>query len=126
MPEKTAAAHKAPAGIGDMEDVFAGKDATVTELADTAPHPAPGRPAAVAALVKPGAGAQPDAGEEREPLITTLRILGYLAENIRRWLYEKPTHSQHSMFFAGLTKLGIEVREEDLEPRRRPKSSQHR
>ena len=127
MREKTAAARKAPAGLGNMEDVFAGKDATVAELASpAAPQlvrsgsaPAPSKPAAVAV-------AEPEAEEEREPLITTLRIPGYLAENIRRWLYENPAHSQHSMFFAGLTKLGIEVREEDLEPRRRPRSSRHR
>lgn len=125
MREKTAVARKAPASLGDMEDVFAGKDVSVAELASPAASqpardrvaPAPGKPAAVP---------EPEAEEEREPLITTLRIPGYLAENIRRWLYENPAHSQHSMFFAGLTKLGIEVRDEDLEPRRRPRSSRHR
>ena len=128
MREKNAAAaRKAPAGLGDMEDVFAGKDVSVAELASPAASQ-PVRDRAAAAPGKPAAIApEPEAEEDREPpLITTLRIPGYLAENIRRWLYEHPAHSQHSMFFAGLTKLGIEVRDEDLEPRRRPRSSRNR
>jgi len=127
MRERTAAAaRKAPAGIGDMEDVFAGKDSTITELTEPAVQPGRGKPATLPAPGKPAAVPEPEPEDEREPLITTLRIPGYLAENIRRWLYENPSHTQHSMVFAGLTKLGIEVREEDLEPKRRPKSSRHR
>lgn len=88
-----------------MQDVFAGKDKPVVALAAAAP---------------------PEPHSKDEPLITTVRVPGYLAENIRRWLYENPKHPQHSMIFAGLAKLGIEARDEDLEPRRRPRSSRHR
>lgn len=119
MPEKAATARKGRAGLGDMDDVFAGKDEPIAALADPVPRPAHAEPPPI----KPAAP-EPDA--EEEMLITTLRIPGYLAENIRRWLYENPKHSQHSMFFAGLDKLGIEVREEDLEPRRRPRSTRRR
>lgn len=115
MPEKAATARKGRARLGDMDDVFAGKDETIAALVEPAPRPAP---------VKPAAAPEPD--PEEEMLITTLRIPGYLAENIRTWLYENPKHSQHSMFFAGLEKLGIEVREEDLEPKRRPRSARRR
>ena len=127
MPEKTAAARKTPARLGDLEDVFAGKGETVAALAEPTPQQRPvTRGGGRSAPVEPVAVPAPEPEEEREPLITTLRIPGYLAENIRRWLFENPGHSQHSMVFAGLAKLGIEVREEDLEPRRRPRSARHR
>lgn len=118
MPDRTAAARKPRAGLGDLEDVFAGKSDTIAALGDPATQTERSR----SALAK----AEPEPEEDREPLITTVRIPGYLAENIRRWLYENPTHTQHTMIFAGLAKLGIEVREEDLEPKRRPRSSRHR
>jgi hypothetical protein len=122
MPEKAGAARKGRAGLGDMEDVFAGKDETVVALAEPAARQ--GRGGAAPGPATPAASpAQP---EEEPPLITTVRIPGYLAENIRRWLYENPRHTQHSMIFAGLARLGIDVRAEDLEPRRRPRSSRHR
>lgn len=120
MPEKAATARKGRARLGDMDDVFAGKDETIAALVEPAPRPARADPAPA----KPAAAPEPD--PEEEMLITTLRIPGYLAENIRTWLYENPKHSQHSMFFAGLEKLGIEVREEDLEPKRRPRSARRR
>lgn len=120
MPDRTAAARKPRAGLGDMEDVFAGKDDTITALADPATQAGRSRSAPVPAK------AEPEADDDREPLITTVRIPGYLAENIRKWLYEHPAHTQHTMIFAGLAKLGIEVREDDLEPKRRPRSSRHR
>lgn len=67
-----------------------------------------------------------EADGEGEYVITTIRMPAYLAENVRRWLYENPTHTQHSMIFNGLTKLGIEVRDEDLEPKRRPRAARRR
>ncbi len=120
MPDRTAAARKPRAGLGDMDDVFAGKSDTIAALADPATQA--GRSRSAPMPVKPA----PEPEEDREPLITTVRIPGYLAENIRKWLYEHPTHTQHTMIFAGLAKLGIEVREDDLEPKRRPRSSRHR
>ena len=122
MPDRTAAARKPRAGLGNLDDVFAGKDDTITALADPATQA--GRSRSATAPANPVR--EPEASEDREPLITTVRIPGYLAENIRTWLYENPTHTQHSMIFAGLAKLGIEVRDEDLEPKRRPRSSRHR
>jgi hypothetical protein len=122
MPDKNATTRKPRAGLGDMQDVFAGKGDTITALADPAKQA--GRSRSVAVPVK--SAPEPEAEEDREPLITTVRIPGYLAENIRKWLYENPTHTQHTMIFAGLAKLGIEVREDDLEPKRRPRSSRHR
>lgn len=122
MPEKAGGGRKGRAGLGDMDDVFAGKDETVVAL--VAPAPQAARGGSASAEAKPAAPPEPQ--PEDEPLITTVRIPGYLAENIRRWLYENPKHTQHSMIFAGLAKLGIEVRDEDLEPRRRPRSSRHR
>lgn len=119
MPDRSAPARKPRAGLGDMADVFATKGATIDALAD------PGTQEARSRSV-PARSVEAAPEEEREPLITTLRVPGYLAENIRRWLYENPTHSQHSMFFAGLAKLGIEVRDEDLEPKRRPRAARHR
>ncbi len=115
MPNRTAAALKPRAGLGDLNEVFAGKGDAITALADPATQAGRSRSAPV-----------PEADEDREPLITTVRIPGYLAENIRKWLYENPTHTQHTMIFAGLAKLGIEVRDGDLEPKRRPRSSRHR
>ena len=122
MPDRTAAARKPRAGLGDMEDVFAGKDDTIATLADPATQAGRSRSAPTPAKAVP----EPEADEDGEPLITTVRIPSYLAGNIRKWLYEHPTHTQHSMIFAGLAKLGIEVREDDLEPKRRPRSSRHR
>ena len=122
MPDRTAAARKPRAGLGNLDDVFAGKDDTITALADPTTQAGRSRSATVPA----NSVREPEADEDREPLITTVRIPGYLAENIRTWLYENPTHTQHSMIFAGLAKLGIEVRDEDLEPKRRPRSSRHR
>ena len=122
MPDKTAATRKPRAGLGDMEDVFAGKGDTIAALAD--PVTQAGRSRSTPVPVKPAP--EPEVEDDRELLITTVRIPGYLAENIRKWLYEHPTHTQHSMIFAGLAKLGIEVREDDLEPKRRPRSSRHR
>jgi hypothetical protein len=122
MPDRTAAARKPRAGLGNMEDVFAGKDDSIAALADPATQAGRSRSAPAPAKVVP----EPEADDDREPLITTVRIPGYLAENIRKWLYEHPTHTQHTMIFAGLAKLGIEVREDDLEPKRRPRSSRHR
>lgn len=121
MPDRTAAARKPRAGLGNMDDVFAGKSDTIAALADPATQAGRSRSAPAPAKVVP----EPEV-EEREPLITTVRIPGYLAENIRKWLYEHPSHTQHTMIFAGLAKLGIEVREDDLEPKRRPRSSRHR
>ena len=122
MPDRTAVARKPRAGLGSMEDVFAGKGDTIAALADPATLAGRSRSAPAPAQ----AGPAPEAEEEREPLITTVRIPGYLADNIRKWLYEHPTHTQHTMIFAGLAKLGIEVRGDDLEPKRRPRSSRHR
>ena len=122
MPDRTAAARKPRAGLGSMEDVFAGKGDTIAALADPATQAGRSRSAPAPAQAAP----EPAAEEEREPLITTVRIPGYLADNIRKWLYEHPTYTQHTMIFAGLAKLGIEVREDDLEPKRRPRSSRHR
>ena len=122
MPDRTAATRKPRAGLGNLDDVFAGKDDTITALAD--PTTQAGRSRSATVLANPVR--EPEADEDREPLITTVRIPGYLAENIRKWLYENPTHTQHSMIFAGLAKLGIEVRDEELEPKRRPRSSRHR
>ena len=121
MPDRTAAARKPRAGLGDLDDVFAGKADTIRALADPATQA--GRSRSAPAPAKPAR--EPEADEEREPLITTLRIPGYLAENIRTWLYENPTYTQHSMIFAGLAKMGVEVREDDLEPKRRPRGSRH-
>ena len=124
MPDRSAQARKPrAAGLGDMADVFATKDANIDALAEPETQAARSRSAPVRRVEPVPA---PTAEEEREPLITTLRVPGYLAENIRRWLYENPSHSQHSMFFVGLSKLGIEVRDEDLEPRRRPRAARHR
>ena len=122
MPDRTAAARKPRAGLGDMDDVFAGKSDTIAALADPATQAGRSRSAPAPAKVV----SEPEVEEDREPLITTVRIPGYLAENIRKWLYEHPSHTQHTMIFAGLAKLGIEVREDDLEPKRRPRSSRHR
>ena len=124
MPDRTAAARKPRAGLGNLEDVFAGKGDTIAALADPATQT--GRSRSAPTSVKAAPEPEPAPDEDRELLITTVRIPGYLAENIRRWLYENPTHTQHTMIFAGLAKLGIEVREEDLEPKRRPRSSRHR
>ena len=120
MPDRATAARKPRAGLGSMEDVFAGKGDTIAALADPATQAGRSRSAPAPAQ------AAPEPEEEREPLITTVRIPGYLADNIRKWLYEHPTHTQHTMIFAGLAKLGIEVRGDDLEPKRRPRSSRHR
>lgn len=122
MPDRTAAARKPRAGLGDLDDVFAGKGDAIAALAD--PTTQAGRSRSTPVLAKPAP--EPEADGDREPLITTVRIPGYLAENIRKWLYENPTHTQHTMIFAGLAKLGIEVRDDDLEPKRRPRSSRHR
>ena len=122
MPDKTAAVRKPRAGLGDLDDVFAGKSEAITALADPANEA--GRSRSAPALTR--AAPEPEADEDREPLITTVRIPGYLAENMRKWLYENPTHTQHTMIFAGLAKLGVEVRDEDLERKRRPRASRHR
>ena len=124
MPDRTAVARKPRAGLGSLDDVFAGKGDTITALADPATQAGRSRSAPAPAKQEPEP--EPEADEGREPLTTTVRIPGYLAENIRKWLYENPTHTQHSMIFAGLAKLGIEVRDDDLEPKRRPRSSRHR
>ena len=124
MPDRTATARKPRAGLGDLDDVFAGKGDAITALADPATQA--GRSRSAPAPTRPVPTPEPDEDEEREPLITTIRIPGYLAENIRKWLYEHPSHTQHTMIFAGLAKLGIEVRDDDLEPKRRPRSSRHR
>ena len=121
MPDRTAAARKPRAGLGNLDDVFAGKDDAITALADPATQAGRSRSAPM-----PAKAAPESEEDEREPLITTVRIPGYLADNIRKWLYENPTHTQHTMIFAGLAKLGIEVREDDLEPKRRPRASRHR
>ena len=42
MPEKAATARRGRAGLGDMDDVFAGKDEPVAALAEPAPRPARG------------------------------------------------------------------------------------
>ena len=122
MPDRTAIARKPRAGLGDLDDVFAGKGDAITALADPATQGGRSRSAPIPVKVAP----EPELEAEEELRITTIRIPGYLAENIRKWLYEHPTHTQHSMIFAGLAKLGIEVRDDDLEPKRRPKSSRHR
>ncbi len=124
MPDRTTAARKPRAGLGSLDDVFAGKGEAITALADPATQAGRSRSAPAPAQSVPEP--EPEADEGREPLTTTVRIPGYLAENIRKWLYENPTHTQHSMIFAGLAKLGIEVRDDDLEPKRRPRSSRHR
>lgn len=117
MPEKATAGRKGRAGLGNLDDVFAGKDEPVAALAE------PVR--AIKAEPPPIAPAR-DADEDGRMLITTVRFPGYLAENIRRWLYEHPEHTQHTMIFAGLAQLGIEVHAKDLEPQRRPRASRHR
>ena len=73
------------------------------------------------------AGADREAAQsDPEPLVTTVRMPRYLAENVRRWLHGNPAHSQASMIFAGLAELGVAVRPEDLVPKRRPGAARHR
>ena len=118
MPEKAATGGKGRAVLGEASDASAGKDKTAAARAGRAPQAARGGSSP--------SPAKPAAHPEGEPLITTVKIPGYLAENIRQWLFQNPWHTQHSMIFAGLAELGIEVRDEDLEPRRRPRSSRGR
>jgi hypothetical protein len=117
MPKQATTGRKGRAGLGNLNDVFAGKDEPVAALAEplraTKPEPAPSGPPA-------------RASDDGRMLITTVRFPGYLAENIRRWLYEHPEHTQHTMIFAGLAQLGIQVHPKDLEPQRRPRASRHR
>lgn len=119
MPAKAATGRKGRAVPARARDRSAGEERTAASRAGSAPGAARGGPA-------PAPDKPASYPEEEGPLITTVRIPGYLAENIRRWLFENPGHTQHSMIFAGLAKLGIEVRDEDLEPRRRPRSSRGR
>lgn len=104
MSERSAVtARKGPAKLGeDLDEVFAPKKVAV----------APG-----GAVASRAGGPEP---ADRDTVTSsTIRIPGYLTDRISNYLHANKGDSMTTMFFKGLTKLGIEVEPEDLVPKRR-------
>jgi hypothetical protein len=119
MPERNAAARKGPAQLGgeDLDEVFAPKKVAA----------APGAGGAAAGSKEEGRGGHagtlsvPEDGDDK-PTSSTLRIPGYLSDNISEYLHDHKGDNMQTMFFKGLVGLGIHVRPEDLKPKRQRRS----
>ena len=108
---------KGPAKLGeDLDDVFAAKKAA-------APLPTGGvmnRDAASGAKRLEPTLAEP---EEKEGVTSsTIRIPHYLSDRISDYLHANKGDTLTTLFFKGLTKLGIEVEPGDLVPKRQRRS----
>lgn len=121
MREKAAAARKGPAGLGDLDDVLAGKGEVMAPPTGAAPRsaPVPEQPAPAPAPVVPaGEEARADRPERGGATLSTIRIPHYLSDRIADHLHANRGDTMQTLFFKGLTKLGIEVEPEDLVPKR--------
>lgn len=111
MREKAASARKGPAGLGDLGDVLAGKGEPMAPPTDAASRG-----------TSAGEGARAGQPERGGATLSTIRIPHYLSERIADYLHANRGDTQQTMFFKGLTKLGIEVEPEDLVPKRQRRS----
>ena len=114
---RAAVARKGPAKLGeDLDDVFAAKKEAAslpggaatngsTEGGANRPEPASVEPA-----------------EKEGVTSSTIRIPHYLSDRISDYLHANKGDTLTTMFFKGLTKLGIEVEPGDLVPKRQRRS----
>ena len=114
MREKAAAVRKAPAQLGDLDDVFAGKGEPVAPPAGATSRSAP----TSAASGSSGEDARAGQPEPRGATLSTIRIPHYLSERIANYLHVNRGDTMQTLFFKGLVELGIEVEAEDLVPKR--------
>ena len=119
MSEKGRAAvtRKGPAKLGeDLDDVFAAKKEAPLLPGDGAMN---GSPARGADRSEP----TPAEPAEKEGMTSsTIRIPHYLSDRISDYLHVNKGDTLTTLFFKGLTKLGIEVEPGDLVPKRQRRS----
>ena len=110
MSERSAAARKGPAKLGeDLDSVFATKKGTVT-------------PGGAAVSGEGGRAASLEPVERDGVTSSTIRIPHYLSARISDYLHANKGDTLTTLVFKGLTKLGIEVEPEDLVPKRQRRS----
>ena len=114
---RAAAARKGPAKLGeDLDDVFAAKKEAALSPGGTATNRSTeggaNRPEPV--YVEPA--------EKDGVTSSTIRIPHYLSDRISDYLHVNKGDTLTTMFFKGLTKLGIEVEPGDLVPKRQRRS----
>ena len=70
--------------------------------------------------------AEPGSTDSKRPrprgISTSIEVPPYLMENIAEYLRANGGHNMRTLFFTGLTKLGIHVDPEDLVPQRQRRS----
>lgn len=114
---RAAVARKGPAKLGeDLDDVFAAKK----EAASPPSGSATGRDAG-------GRAGQPELApvelaEKEGVTSSTIRIPHYLSDRISDYLHANKGDTLTTLFFKGLTKLGIKVEPGDLVPKRQRRS----
>ncbi len=114
---RTAVARKGPAKLGqDLDEVFAAKK-------EATPLPGVGamnrKPASEANRPEP-TSAEP--AEKDGVTSSTIRIPHYLSDRISDYLHANKGDTLTTLFFKGLTKLGIKVEPGDLVPKRQRRS----
>ena len=114
---RAAVARKGPAKLGeDLDDVFAAKKEAASSPGDAATNKSTEgganrpEPASVESAEKDGVTS------------STIRIPHYLSDRISDYLHVNKGDTLTTMFFKGLTKLGIEVEPGDLVPKRQRRS----
>ena len=114
---RAATARKGPAKLGeDLDEVFTAKK-------EAAPLPGSGAMNRDAANGAKRPELVPAGPEEKEGVTSsTIRIPHYLSDRISDYLHANKGDTLTTLFFKGLTKLGIEVEPGDLVPKRQRRS----
>jgi len=99
----------------DFSGVLAPKGGATGAVTGTRPRSSPdAKPALADAAPDPVAAASP-----RKRFSTSLDFPDYVDEQITTWLRGHPEHVFKTMILHALTKVGLEIKPEDLVPQRR-------
>ena len=116
-PAGTAASRKAANRFEpeDFAGVLAPKGAAAGAVTGTEPRSPPDTKPAPAAATAETAAVQP----ARKRYSTSLDFPDYVDEQITTWMRAHPEHAFKTMILHALTKIGFEIKPEDLVPQRR-------
>ena len=99
----------------DFAGVLAPKGAAAGAVTGTEPRSLPDAKPAPASATED----VPEAQHTRKRYSTSLDFPGYVDEQITTWLRAHPEHVFKTMILHALTKVGLEIKPEDLTPQRR-------
>ncbi len=103
--------------LDEVEGLFTAKGSATAASDGQARAPSSMPPAEPKRRGRPAAAPTP--ADDEPDYTTTIRVPGYVAVQTQMWLRDHPDETMRTLILRGLQLQGIEVREEDLTPRRR-------